>query len=130
MSSVVLLSRDDVINDPTLMGLWVEQNLKKMRLAKIEGCAMAINEFGNYKPFSNYQIYHLECMKPYKDKRKQMAGKIGANISNHVEQEPTKKQLLSKLSKLPKSKLKTIVNESANSSVMFDESMFALTKEY
>lgn len=128
MSSVVLLSREDIVKDPELMSVWVEQNLSKNNLAVMEGCAFAIKEFGNNRPFSNIFIYRLECMEKYKDKRKQLPGKIGG--MSHTTTAITKKQLLSKLSKLPKSKLKSIVNESENSSVMFSESMDVLSREY
>ena len=128
MSSVVLLTRDDVISDPSLMSIWVDQNLSKNNMLRIEGCALAIKEFGNDNPFSNKSIYRLDCMQRYKDSRKQSQARKGA--MSHVLEEPTKKQLLSKISKLPKSKLKSIVDESANSSEMFSESLVSLSREF
>lgn len=126
MSSVVFLTRDDVISDPSLMSLWVDQNLSKNNMLRIEGCALAIREFGNDNPFSNKSIYRLDCMQRYKDSRKQKQARKGA--MSHTE--PTKKQLLSRISKLPKSKLKIIADESANSSEMFSESLVSLSREF
>ena len=65
----VMLSKDDVIDNPELMGMWVKQNLG-MR-SKMEGCALAKQNFGNGSPFSNTKIEKLECMKEFKDKRRQ-----------------------------------------------------------
>ena len=122
------LVRDDVCNDIKLMGMWVEQNLKKNNKVRIEGCSLAIKEFGNNNPFSNGTIYNLECMQIYKDRRKQENGRSGA--INHWKKEPTKEQLLKKLAKNSKSKLKQIVDESEDSGRIFTETMHVLSKEY
>ena len=122
------LVRDDVIKNPELMGMWVEQNLKKNNLVRIEGCSLAIKEFGNNNPFSDYKIYSLECMQIYKDRRKQESGRVGG--INHWKKEPTKEQLLKKLAKNSKSKLKQIIDESEDSGRIFTESMHVLSKRY
>ena len=110
------------------MGMWVEQNLKKNNKVRIEGCSLAIKEFGNNNPFSNGTIYNLECMQIYKDRRKQENGRSGA--INHWKKEPTKEQLLKKLAKNSKSKLKQFVDESEDSVRPFTETMHVLSKEY
>ena len=122
------LVRDDVIKNPELMGMWVEQNLKKNNLVRIEGCSLAIKEFGNNNPFSNAVIYKLECIQIYKDRRKQENGRIGG--INHWNKELTKQQLLKKLAKNSKSKLKQFVDESEDSGRIFTETMHVLSKEY
>ena len=122
------LVRDDVIKNPKLMGVWVEQNLRKNNLVRIEGCSLAIKEFGNNNPFSNGTIYNLECMQIYKDRRKQENGRSGA--ISHWKKEPTKEQLLKKIAKISKSELKQIVDESENSGRIFTETLHVLSKRY
>ena len=124
----VTVDKRDVIKNPNLMGIWVQQNLSKNNLSHIEGCSLAIKTFGNNKPFSNSTIYRLGCMQKFKDKRKQESGKLGAK--HHWEKEPSKKDILKRLAVKSKSELKELLDESENSSMVFTETVSALLKEY
>lgn len=122
------VEKRDVIKNPDLMGIWIEQNLSKNNLLLIEGCGLAIKTFGNHKPFSNSKIYHLKCMQKFKDVRKQESGRLGAK--HHWEKEPSKKDILKKLAVKSKSELKELLDETENSSMIFTETLSALSKRY
>ena len=124
----VTVSKEDVIKNHDLMGIFIENHLKKNNLPTMTGCAEAVKIFDGYKGLSCSKIHELECMERFKDTRKQFSGKLGAK--NHWEKESSKQEILNKLAKKPKSQLKQLLDASADSSLMFNETFNSLAKRY
>ena len=124
----VTVRKEDVINNHDLMGVFIENYLKKNNLPMMTGCAEAVRIFNGVRGLSTGQIHRLECMEKFKDKRKQFSGKLSAH--SHWNKEPTKKEILNRLAKKPKSQLKQLLDASADSSLMFNETFVSLTKRY
>lgn len=124
----VSVTRQDVMNNPDLIGVWIRQNLKKQNKLKFEGCAMAVEEFGNDNPWSDAKVRGLASLQGFKDIRRQESGRKGAE--KRWSKEESKESLIKKLSKIPKSKLKELINESESSSQVLSETFGSLLKEF
>ena len=57
-------------NPHELMGIWVSQQVRMKRVATIDGCALAVKEFGNGHPFSRCFIMRLKCIEKFKNPAK------------------------------------------------------------
>ena len=124
----VSVSKEDVIKNHKLMGIFIENHLKKNNLPKMTGCAEAVKIFDGCRGLSSTQIHNLECMEKFKDTRKQFAGKLASK--SHWNKEPSKQEILNKLAKKPKSQLKQLLEASADSSLMLSETFSSLAKRY
>ena len=124
----VTVSREDVINNHELLGIFIENHLKNNNLPMMVGCAEAVRIFEGCKGLSCTRIHELKCMDKFKDTRKQLQGKLAS--SKYWSKEPTKQEILNKLAKKPKSQLKQFLDASADSSLMLNETFDSLTKRY
>ena len=122
------VSKEDVINNHELLGIFIENHLKKNNLPIMVGCAEAVRIFEGCRGLSSSRIHTLECMVKFKDTRKQFSGKLAS--SAHWSKEPTKQEILNRLAKKPKSQLKQFLDASADSSLMLNETFDSLTKRY
>lgn len=66
------ITRDDVLADPhNMMARWVEQELRLRKLPLIQGCALAVKEFGGNHPCSDNMIRKMKSMEKFKYVTKQ-----------------------------------------------------------
>jgi hypothetical protein len=83
------VDRKTIYKNPEKMGDYIAHELEYRRLAKSDGCALAVELFGNGKPFSNNFIRNLPCMQQYKNQSRVIA----------TRQRKTKRQLLKDIGK-------------------------------
>jgi len=126
--SQVTVSKEDVINNHELLGVFIENHLKKNNLPMMVGCAEAVRIFEGVRGLSSPNIHLMECMQKFKDTRKQFSGKLAS--SAHWSKEPTKQEILNRLAKKPKSQLKQFLDASEDSSMMLNETFNSITKRY
>lgn len=119
----VLLTRQDILQNPELLGDWIQQSIDAHLVLKSNGCAFAIEHFGNGNPFSNRTIYRLKSVQKYKNPVYREIGSLAKHKEN-------KKTYIRKLSKLPTKALKNIDQAFEDSNHPFHEVMVSMLRSY
>ena len=119
----VLLTRQDILQDPELMGQWIQQQIDSHKTLKSNGCAYAIEHFGNGNPFSNATIYRIKSVQKYKNP-------VFSEIAAKHKRPENKKTIIRKLEKLPTKVLKNIDEAFEDSNHPFHEMMVTMLRSY